>query len=528
MSDTGSELARHLAEMKNRSGLSYSDLGRKTHMSSSTLHRYCTGKTVPPDYDAVVRIATACSATDKELIELLRQWRLATDPDTALPVADPVPVSGKKRRPQRLLRTAAALLVIALAVAAASVPYTQHLGVPQHIDGPSWQKETPVDPKLFGVTASSRSGSMPAFRVGSVRFWDSGTRWASLQPQPGAYEWTVLDRLVAGAQQAGLPATLVFGGTPAWAAPHGPKAPYSDGSRSAPPDDLTVWDDFVRALVSRYRDRIEAYEVWVHANDARYYTGSTETLVEMTRRASRVIKATDPKAVVVCPSITGLWTDEGRRMLRRFAELRGYDHCDIAGLNLHQRQVLDPPETMLDLLQQVDHAMHDAGVHPPLWNTGVTYEYVREEPLDQQRAVDYATRFYLVALYGSNFGLARTYFYNWGGGERLPIALQAVGGPPTQAALAVEELQRWLSHTMSHSCGQGVAINLPGNVWQCQFTTADHRSLVIRWTHGGSATTTAGPHADEVRHLDGTSRPLHPGDTVHITETPVLIMHRQP
>ncbi|WP_260478667.1 hypothetical protein [Kibdelosporangium aridum] len=415
---------------------------------------------------------------------------------------------------------------MAFLAAGASGPQNLHTGAAQHIDGPSWQREQLIDPRLFGVTASSSSGSMPAFRVGSLRFWDSRTRWASLQPQPDVYDWSILDRLVSGAHNAGLPATLVFGGTPGWAAPNGPKTPYDDGSRSTPPDDLTVWDRFVSTLAARYRGRIEAYEVWVHGNDPRYYSGSTETLVEMTRRASRAIKAVDPNAVVVCPSIVGLWTDDGRRMLRRFAELRGYDHCDVAGLNLHQRQALDPPETMVDLLRRTYDALHDAGVHPPLWNTGVTYEYVREEPLDEQRAINYATRFYLVALYGSNFSLARTYFYNWGG-RPLPITLQVVGGPPTRAALAVEELQRWLSHTTTRSCGQGLAINLPSNVWQCEFATTDRRLLVIRWTHHGSATTTAGPHAEELRHIDGTSRPLRGGDSILVSETPQLIVHRQ-
>ncbi|MFB9684285.1 helix-turn-helix domain-containing protein [Amycolatopsis plumensis] len=521
------ELAGRLAELKDRSGLSYAELGRRTHSSSSTLHRYCTGKTVPPDYQTVVRIAAACEATDVDLVDLLRHWRRAVDPDAVPPAANQISFPKKRRRMPGLARVVAVLSAVALLVTAAGVPRTVHTGAAQRIDGPSWQKENPVDPRLFGVTASSRSGSMPAFRVGSLRFWDSGTRWASLQPEPGVYDWTVLDRLVAGAEHAGLPATLVFGGTPAWAAPHGPKSPYGDGARSAPPDDLTAWDRFVRTLVTRYRGRIEAYEVWVHANDVRYYSGSTETLVEMTRRASRIIKAADPEAVVVCPSIAGLWTDEGRRVLRRFAELRGYDHCDVAGLNLHQRHALDPPETMVDLLGQVDHALHDAGVHPTLWNTGVTYEYVLEDALDDRRAVDYATRFYLVALYGSNFSLARTYFYNWGS-TRLPIVLQGVGGPPTRAALAVEELQRWLSHTTSRSCGHGVAIGLPANVWQCEFTTPDHRLLVIRWTHHGTAKTTAAPHAEEVRQLDGTGSPLHPGDTIEVSETPVLIVYRTP
>ncbi|ANZ41752.1 hypothetical protein BBK82_43235 [Lentzea guizhouensis] len=519
--------------LKQRSGLSYSELGRKSHVSSSTLHRYCSGKTVPPDYQTVVGIATACSADDAELVELLAQWRAATGrpvvPPTAHRAPEPRPVSLLLPLPRtRALSTVCAVLVLALVLASLTASGADVATIPaqRQVTGPSWQREQPLAPSLFGVTASSSSGVMPSFQVGSLRFWDSGTRWARLQPRRDTYDWTVLDRLVAGARKAGLPATLVLGGTPAWAAPAGPKAPYGDGSRSAPPDDLAVWDQFVSALATRYQGRIDAYEVWVHANDQRYFSGTTATLAEMTKLAGRAIKAADPQAVVVCPSIDRLWTDEGRAVLRRFTELRGYDHCDVAGLNLHQQRAADPPETMIGLLQQIDGALHDAGVHPRLWNTGVTYEYVRDERLDEQRAIDYATRFYLVAIHGSHFNLERTYFYNWGGGG-LPIPLQAVGSPPTSAALAVEELQRWLTRTRTRGCGQGLAIGLPANVWQCEFTADDGQLLTIRWTHEGTATTSLPPHATEVRALDGTSRPVHAGDSLTVTGTPVLIRRAQ-
>ncbi|MDT8914672.1 helix-turn-helix domain-containing protein [Amycolatopsis sp. PS_44_ISF1] len=525
-------LARHLTALKQRSGLSYAEWGRASHVSGSTLHRYCSGATVPPDYRTVVAVATACSAGDGELVELLAQWKAASGqavgPDLVAPVvpeaAPPASRSRRLLRPGTLSAVSAGLvLVLVLALVTASGTEIGTVPARQQITGPAWQREQPLAPSLFGVTVSSASGVMPSFQVGSLRFWDSRTRWANLQPRRDTYDWHVLDRLADGARKSGLPSTLVLGGTPEWAAPEGRKAPYADGSRSAPPGDLAGWEQFVRALATRYRGRIDAYEVWAHANDQRYFSGSIETLVEMTRLAARAIKAADPEAVVVCPSIARLWTDEGRAVLRRFAGLRGYDHCDVAGINLSQQTAADPPETMLGRLQQIDGAFHDVGVHPRLWNTGVTYEYVRDERLDERRAIDYATRFYLVAIYGSGFGLERAYFYNWGSGS-LPIALQAVGGAPTRAALAVQELQRWLTRTSTRSCGHGLALDLPAAVWQCEFTADDGRLLTIRWTDEGTAMTPAPAHTRELRELDGTGRPLHAGDTVTVSGTPVLIV----
>ncbi|WP_158634153.1 helix-turn-helix transcriptional regulator [Amycolatopsis sp. WAC 04169] len=115
VSSTRSELAQLLAALKERSGLSYSELGRKSHISSSTLHRYCSGVTVPPDYRTIAAIATACGAADQELTDLLRHWQVANGKITvdtpASPVETPGLSSGSGRRRPRSLAAAAAVLV---------------------------------------------------------------------------------------------------------------------------------------------------------------------------------------------------------------------------------------------------------------------------------------------------------------------------------------------------------------------------------------------------------------------------------
>ncbi|MDH2428799.1 helix-turn-helix domain-containing protein [Sphaerisporangium sp. TRM90804] len=426
----------------------------------------------------------------------------------------------------------AALVIVCLVVLSTSAPPPggpARQTATQWITGPAWSRvPAPVPRTLFGVTINSATGTMPGFRVGAVRLWDGETRWAQLQPERDEFDWSALDRLVGGAQKAGLPALFVFGGTPPWASPAGPSAPYPDGSRASPPDALADWDTFVRALTERYKGRIEAYELWVLANDRRFYAGSVETLVEMTRRASAIIRAADRAATVVCPGMGQLWTNEGRAVLRRFAELGGYGHCDVAGIKLYQRTASDPPESMLALAATVDRVMHEAGVQPRLWSTGTAYSIPLERPLDEVRARDYAVRFYLTGLYARHFNLERMYFYNWGG-TKIPIVLQAEGGAPTRAALAVEQLQRWLAYAESRSCGQGLAIGLPENVWQCELTITepDRRyTATLRWAVAGTAATTAGPRADAARRLDGTSVPVRPGDTITVGEDPVLIEDR--
>ncbi|MDN3354398.1 hypothetical protein [Actinomadura sp. DC4] len=363
---------------------------------------------------------------------------------------------------------------------------------------------------------------MPSFRVGAVRFWDSNTRWASIQPRRGVFDWSTLDRLVTGANHAGLPALFVLGGTPGWAAPAARKAPYGDGSRAAAPDHMRDWKTFVRALAGRYRGRIEAYELWVLGNDPRFFAGPAETLVEMARQAETVIKKADPKATVVCPGMGRLWTDEGRRVLKRFAELGGFQYCDVASLKLHQRSAGDPPETMLKILQVVGGVMRGAGIGPPIWSTGTTYEIALEKRLDERRSIDYAMRYYLTGLYGIELNLQRMYFYSWGN-TKIPLVLQAEEGAPTRAAMAVDELQRWLAHARIRACGQGLPSGLPANVWQCEFVDDGAHPAWIRWTSAGSADTVAPPGARMIRRIGGSAASVHPGDVVRVGERPLFI-----
>ncbi|MFI0411402.1 helix-turn-helix domain-containing protein [Actinomadura sp. 3N508] len=538
-----------LADLKQRSGLSYQELARRTFTSRAALHRYCGGERIPADYAVVVAIAKECGAGPEELNELLRYWNAAAAESPSAepaaesavmesPAVEPAAVSPPAGR-SGVLRWARGtpmwlLLASALLLGLIGGPVRDLSGAgekaraapPRTIPAPSWATEPyPVPRTMFGVTVNSGSGAMPSFLTGGVRLWDGGTRWASLETSRGDYDWTTLDRLLDGARKAGLPTLFVLGGTPAWAAPAAPRAAYSDGSRAAPPDDLRDWDRFIDALARHARGRIDAYELWVMANDPHFYNGSVETLVEMTRRAARIVRRYDAEAELVCPSMSRLWEAEGRRVLARFAELGGYRHCTAAGVKLYQPRAVDPPELMLQALELADREFHRAGVHPEIWNTGTTYNLPLQTKPATATAADYAARFYLTGLYAHRYNLRRMYLYAWGS-DRVPIVLQPEGGPPTRAALNVERLQRWLADAEIRACGHGVQSGLPHNVWQCEFRVrreGRRDTVFIRWAHEGEAWTSAGPRPVTVEQLDGTVRTVPPGGMVKVTQSPLLI-----
>ncbi|MFJ2770483.1 helix-turn-helix domain-containing protein [Streptomyces sp. NPDC087300] len=543
------ELAATLADLKERSGLSYQELGRRVFTSRSTLHRYCTGRAVPGEYGLLVRIAEECGAGPEELNVLLRHWRTATGreqssagspetggPETGKPetgeleTGEPVAAAPRPHAPPVRLVLAAVVTLFVLGGAAASAPGRDaavRVPAPSAGAAASWAgAPKAVGPEMFGVTMNSSSGATPSFRVGSLRLWDSETRWAQLEPKQDKFDWSTLDRLLNAAEREKLPTLFTFGGTPAWAAPDARRAAYPDGSRAAPPDDLADWDAFVRAVVRHAGDRIDAYELWVVANHPHHYNRDVRTLVEMTRRASAVIRAADPGATLVCPSVTELWDRKAHDYLLRFAEAGGYQYCDAAGVKLYQRRVIDPPETMLDAVLGIERTFQRAGYHLPVWSTGTTQSLPLNDPLDEETAADYAVRFYLTGLYARNRGVARLYFYAWGNGK-IPLVLQAEGQPPTKAGKFVGRLQEWLTGARLRGCGTGTRASLPDNVWQCEFRIPDSdghpRTARIRWTHTGTAEVPNGPGAERVRHLDGSAQRVRPEDDQLVTERPVLI-----
>ncbi|MET9899752.1 helix-turn-helix domain-containing protein [Streptomyces sp. NPDC006446] len=90
-----------LRRLKDRSGRGYDRLGKEAGVSGSSLHRYCSGLSVPTDYRVVHSFAKVCGASTEELRELHRLWALAdTDRDVPAAAAEDVPEPKPKPEPE--------------------------------------------------------------------------------------------------------------------------------------------------------------------------------------------------------------------------------------------------------------------------------------------------------------------------------------------------------------------------------------------------------------------------------------------
>ncbi|WP_435969946.1 helix-turn-helix domain-containing protein [Streptomyces sp. Qhu_M48] len=91
------EFSARLRAVKARGGRSYESLGRRLNVSASTLHRYCSGETVPERFTVIDRMARLCGADEHERRTLEELWTRADRSRRPIP---PEPGSGSKPNPE--------------------------------------------------------------------------------------------------------------------------------------------------------------------------------------------------------------------------------------------------------------------------------------------------------------------------------------------------------------------------------------------------------------------------------------------
>lgn len=160
-------------------------------------------------------------------------------------------------------------------------------------------------PWAVGLTRASGGhdpGEWPPFRLPALRLWDSRTTWRDLQPAPGRWDFRTLDAIVAKAAVHGTDdVMLVLAGTPSWAAVRATAddAPWIGPGSASPPRDLRAWYDYVSTVASRYRGRIDAYEIGNEPNLRTFWNGTPGQWAAYVATASAAIHVADPSATVV-------------------------------------------------------------------------------------------------------------------------------------------------------------------------------------------------------------------------------------
>lgn len=174
--------------------------------------------------------------------------------------------------------------------------------------------------------------------------------WRSIEGAgKGIYDWSVSDQVVQTLNDRGLKIIARVDFQPAWA--------RADGANNGPPDNYRDYGDYVFALASRYKGRIQAYEIWNEPNLAREWGDRPPNAAEyvaLLRVAYARIKEADPNAMVMtaglAPTGTGLPDAlPDVQYLREMYQAGAKNYFDVLGV--HAPGYKASPETSPDEVQ---------------------------------------------------------------------------------------------------------------------------------------------------------------------------------
>ncbi len=158
--------------------------------------------------------------------------------------------------------------------------------------------------------------------------------WRSIEGAgKGIFDWSVADRVVETVNSRGLKIIARVDFQPTWA--------RADGANNGPPDNYGDYGDFLYAVASRYRGRIQAYEIWNEPNLAREWGNRPPNAAEyvaLLRVAYRRIKEADPNATVItaglAPTGTGLPDAiPDAQYLRQMYQAGAKNYFDVLGVH---------------------------------------------------------------------------------------------------------------------------------------------------------------------------------------------------
>ncbi|CAB4966494.1 MAG: hypothetical protein F2840_13975 [Actinobacteria bacterium] len=270
-------------------------------------------------------------------------------------------------------------------IAAALLALTMHGGSPVRaadVNGVARMHAcTPPSSNFVSLeVAPEVTGAIP-ISAGMHRLWDLGVTWKDVNPAAGSFTWTALDAQVAKAEAAGSKPLLVLGMTPQWAAAN-PSAgdPRWGAGTSSPPRDINDWKAYVTAIVDRYGSRIAAYELWNEANLSTFWTGTADQMADLTAAAYPIIKAKQPDAIVLLPSVTLRLRASMRKFVGPFLAALGTRGFPFDGFAIHSYPAgnLSPQDRVNDIVYWQSTVVNQLGADSPvldrlIFDTEVNY-----------------------------------------------------------------------------------------------------------------------------------------------------------
>ena len=425
-------------------------------------------------------------------------------------------------RPARRRTTALALVALVMAILTAGLAPAQAINVV-------------VKRTMFGVH-DTRLHSLDDKRTGGLRVY---LGWSQIEKAPGHYDWDELDNIVTHAQADHVPVLLTLVRTPPF---------YASKPTAMPP--LLAWKNFVRAVMTRYRDfngsrGIESYQIWNEGNIATYWTGTPGQLAALNYAAYQVRNEVDPGAKLIGPSFVMRYPYQ-LKWFAKWAKTRVGTDSDpvwkfddalsfsLYPLNTYGDRV-GVPEDSLAIYDSARKVLTQAGVPSsmPVWGTEINFglvggsEHPAATPAPMSRQIANVIRSYV--LLGSA-GVKRLYWFMYdlptyknGTIANTMLTDLQTGSQLTPAGKAFYMVQGWLKGKMigpskaKRPCQQD-----KHGTYLCAVKDK-HGMKRIYWNPFGTSHVRLHKGSKSLQKETGTVVDVHGGQRIKVTYKPVMV-----
>jgi hypothetical protein len=379
----------------------------------------------------------------------------------------------------------------------------------------------PVPDVAFGMHVPQiANGEKPNANIGTVRLWDAGVAWGQVQQKKNTFWWNGMDAAIASANAQGMSITYVLGSTPKWAQKKAPKGKYPYGGTGAANPKMSDWKKWVKAVVQRYGNSIDAYQIWNEANLADFYDGTPKQMAALTKEAYKIIRAYDPTAKVVAASSTVRLTKSYNRFFPAYLKELKKQKWPVDAIAVHTYPPgKDTPADRLALLDKVNKDIKKGKVPSriELWDTEVNYGIkgpgkVKGQTITGGQAADWTASTFLDSILT---GVDRTYWYYWYRPDgRLGIILDNT--PQGDAGrLGYQTAYDWMVNSF-YSCTRGG----PGQPNVCQLGDDTNPEVVV-WSNEGVGTYTVPANATVQCNTLNQCSAIAPGTQLPIGGSPL-------
>ena len=183
--------------------------------------------------------------------------------------------------------------------------------------------------------------------------------WGAIEPHQGQFDWSFMDRVVEFNARHGISTMPILCYSSAWS---GGKPPLDDAERER-------YANYVYQMVSRYRDRVHAWEIWNEPNIPTFWKPqpSAHDYALLLRAAYAAAKRADP----TCTVVGGATSMADINYLLDLYHYGAWDSMDVVSIhpysmggNAHQQRL----DRILASVQAMNRA---TGKPKPVWVTEI-------------------------------------------------------------------------------------------------------------------------------------------------------------